>query len=59
MFTVARCYGSKLPGETAGFIGCCFGDLSPQQSLFVFVLLSTVDMEVKWAKGQLTRVGDF
>lgn len=49
LFTVACYYGRRLPG----FIGCCSGDsLSPQQWLFVFVLLCTFNREVIWAHGQ-------
>lgn len=36
-----------------GFIGCCLGDLSPRQWLFVFVLLGTFYMEVKHTNDQL------
>lgn len=49
LFTEACYYGRRLPG----FIGCCSGDsLSPQQWLFVFVLLCTFNREVIWARGQ-------
>lgn len=49
LFTVACYYGRRLPG----FIGCCSGDsLSPQQWLFMFVLLCTFNREVIWACGQ-------
>ncbi len=51
LFTVACCYDSMLPGETAVFIGGCLGNGSPQQWLFVFVLLCTFNMEVKRAHG--------